>query len=317
MRAYLMTGDGTRYDLPQLLEWELDYGCGTPCDSFRVVSLWTCGDDSLLGKVTRFSAFLGEEQVFAGVVDECEVSWSVQGCRLEVSGRGMAALLLDNEALGLDYQVATLRDILREHVLPYGISVAQQEDMPAVARFSIDYGSSEWSVLYNFACYHGGIVPRFDRQGRLLLTRWQDGEPKQIHDRTPVTALRAKDKRYGVLSEIWVREAGKEPAMKTVTNGPFKGEGGRCRRMYTMPTKSDYGDMGHQGQYQLNKSASEQLRLEVEIALPFCAWPGETVRLARTGWGRNGTYRVARATVRLDGGGYSTTLELTPVDTLL
>jgi len=317
MTAFLMTGDGSRYELPELLEWELDYSCGTPCDSFRVVSLWQCGSDDVLGRVVRFEAFQGREQVFAGVVDECEVTWSAQGCRLEVSGRGMAALLLDNEAQGLDYQVATLRDILRDHVLPYGIQVARQESLPAVERFSIDYGSSEWAVLYEFACYHAGITPRFDRQGRLVLARWQDEEVRVIHDRVPVTALSARDKRYGVLSEIWVREAGKEPAMQTVSNETFKDEGGQCRRMYTMPTKSNYQAMRYQGRYQLDKSASEQLRLEVEIALPFCAWPGELVRLERTGWGRNGLYRAARVTVRMDGGGYSTRLELVRPDTLL
>lgn len=317
MRACLLTGDGTRYDLPQLLEWELDYGCGTPCDSFRVVSLWTCGDDAVLGRVVRFEAFQEQEQVFAGVVDECEVAWSAQGCRLEVSGRGMAALLLDNEALGLDYQVAALQDVLRDHVLPYGIQVAQQEPLPAVERFSIDYGSSEWAVLYEFCSYYAGITPRFDRQGRLILSRWRDGEPKVIHDRVPVTALSARDKRYGVLSEIWVREAGKEPEMQKTVNGTFKDEGGQCRRMYTMPTKSSRQAMRYQGQYQLDKSAAEQLRLEVEIALPFCAWPGELVRLERSGWGRNGLYRVARAKVRMDGDGYSTGLELVAPDTML
>ena len=32
----------------------------------------------------------------------------------------MAALLLDNEALGQDYGTATLEDILRDHVAPMG-----------------------------------------------------------------------------------------------------------------------------------------------------------------------------------------------------
>ncbi len=317
MTAYLMTGDGTRYVLPELLEWELDYGCGTPCDSFRVVSLWTCGDDAVLADAARFAAFQGQEQVFAGVVDECQVTWSVQGCRLEVSGRGMAALLLDNEAQGLDYEVATLQDILRDHVLPYGIPVARQEELPAVERFSVDYGSSEWAVLYDFACYHGGVAPRFDRQGQLVLSGWQDKQPKVIHDRVPVTSLSARDKRYGVLSEIWVREAGKEPALHKEVNRDFKDGGGQCRRMYTMPTKSNYQAMRYQGRYQLDKSAAEQLRLEVDIALPFCAWPGELVRLERTGWGRNGLYRVAQATVSMDSAGYSTRLELVRPDTML
>lgn len=317
MTACLMMGDGTRYALPELLEWELDYGCGTPCDSFRVVSLWSCEDDTVLANAVRFAAFQEQEQVFAGVVDECQVTWSGQGCRLEVSGRGMAALLLDNEAQGLDYEVATLQDILRDHVLPYGIQVARQEELPAVEHFSIDYGSSEWAVLYDFACYHGGVTPRFDREGQLVLSGWQDKQPKVIHDRVPVTALSARDKRYGVLSEIWVREAGKEPAMHKVVNAEFKDGGGQCRRMYTMPTKSNYQAMRYQGRYQLDKSAAELLRLEVDIALPFCAWPGELVQLERTGWGRNGLYRVAQAAVSMDSAGYSTRLELVHPDTML
>lgn len=317
MTACLIMGDGTRYALPELLEWELDYGCGTPCDSFRVVSLWSCGDDTVLANAVRFEAFQEQEQVFAGVVDECQVAWSAQGCRLEVSGRGMAALLLDNEAQGLDYEVATLQDILRDHVLPYGIQVTGQAELPAVEHFSIDYGNSEWAVLYDFACYHAGVVPRFDRQGRLVLSGWQDKQPKVIHDRVPVTALSARDKRYGVLSEIWVREAGKEPAMYKVVNADFKDGGGQCRRMYTMPTKSNYQAMRYQGRYQLDKSAAEQLRLEVDIALPFCAWPGELVQLERTGWGRNGLYRVAQAAVSMDSAGYSTRLELVHPGTML
>lgn len=317
MTAYLVTGRDVRYKLPELLEWELDYGCGTPCDSFRVVCLWTCGDEHILADAVRFAAWHEGELVFTGVVDECEVSWSTQGCQLEVSGRGLAALLLDNEAQGIDYDVATLQDILQDHVFPYGIQVAEQSVFPAVERFSVDYGSSEWSVLYQFSRYHGGVTPRFDRQGRLILNNWQDGPAKVIHDRVPVMALTARDKRYGVLSEIWVREAGKEPAMHKIINDEFKSGGGQCRRMYTMSSKSNYQAMRYQGKYQLDKSAADLLRLEVEIALPFCAWPGELVRLDRTGWGRNGLFRVAQATVSMDARGSRTRLELVPPDTML
>lgn len=316
MNAELICADGTHSRLPELLEWSLEYGCGTPCDSFRVVCLWG-GDDGVLADAVRFEAFHGGEQVFAGVVDECEVSWSERGSLLEISGRGMAALLLDNQAQGLDYAVATMQDILREHVTPYGIRVAKQEALPAVTQFSVDYGSSEWAVLYNFARYHGGITPRFDRKGQLILAAWEDGEPKVIHDRIPVTALRARDTRYGVLSEVWVREAGNEPSMHKVVAQEFQNSGGQCRRMYTMPGKSNYQAMRYQGEYQLEKSAAQRLLVEAELALAFCAWPGELVRLERTGWGRNGLYRVAQAVVSMDGRGYTTRLELVVPDALL
>lgn len=49
-----------------------------------------------------------------------------------MAGRGMAARLLDNEALGADYQVATVEDILRDHVAPYGIETVRGAELPPV-----------------------------------------------------------------------------------------------------------------------------------------------------------------------------------------
>ena len=317
MTADLIYGDGARVPLPELVEWELEYACGTPCDSFRVVSMWTCQQDERLAHAVRFEAFHQQEQVFAGVVDECEVSWSEQGCRLEISGRGMAALLLDNEAVGADYAVATVQDILRDHVTPYGIGVVRQDALGAVTHFRVSTGSSEWAVLYEFARYHGGVTPRFDRKGQLVLGGWEDDIPRVIHDRVPVTRLCARDRRYGVISQVWVQERGNTPKVNKVVNQPFQDDGGQCRRIYTMPGKSDHQAMRYQGDYQIRQSQREQLELEVDLALPFCVWPGELVRLERTGWGRNGLFRAAQVTVSMDAQGYGTHVVLVPVDTML
>ena len=317
MTADLIYADGTRDRLPELVEWELEYACGTPCDSFRVVSLWTCQQDERLAHAVRFEAFHQGEQVFAGVVDECEVSWSEQGCRMEISGRGMAALLLDNEAVGADYAVATVQDILRDHVTPYGVEVVQKDALGPVTHFRVSTGSSEWAVLYEFARYHGGVTPRFDRKGQLILGGWEDAVPRVIHDRVPVTRLCARDRRYGVISQVWVQERGKEPKVNKVVNQPFQADGGQCRRIYTMPGKSDHQTMRYQGDYQIRQSQREQLELEVDLALPFCVWPGELVRLERSGWGRNGLFRAAQVTVSMDAQGYGTHVVLVPVDTML
>lgn len=317
MTAFLITGSGERKKIPVLLEWELEYGCGTPCDSFRIVCLWNGADHTLPAEAARFEAFHKDELVFTGVVDECDVSLSAQGCRLEVNGRGLAALLLDNEAQGTDYDLATIQDILDAHVRPHGIQVGALAQFPAVAQFSVAHGSSEWSVLYQFARYHGGVTPRFDRQGRLLLTHWPDTASGVIHNRIPVTQLRVKNRLYGVLSEIWVREAGNAPSVQRIINEPFKAQGGACRRMFTMPGKSNYQAMRYQGEYQLKKSEQDRLRLELEVALPFCVWPGEIIRLDRSGWGYNGLWRIALSSVSMDSRGYRTRLELVPTDTML
>ena len=89
------------------------------------------------------------------------------------------------------YGTATLEDILRDHVAPYGIELSGEASLPAVSPFSVSTGSSEWAVLYEFAQYCGGVCPRFDRAGRLVLKGWTEVENLAISDATPVTSLTA------------------------------------------------------------------------------------------------------------------------------
>lgn len=103
MTAYVTTAAGRTFQLPVPLSWELNYTAGVPSDSFWVRCPWQAGQGTDPAEWVRFSAAEAGETVFSGVVDECEVNQGAEGLRLEVSGRGMAALLLDNEALGQDY----------------------------------------------------------------------------------------------------------------------------------------------------------------------------------------------------------------------
>lgn len=316
MTGFLTCYDGTRYQLPPLLSYKLEYGAGVPCDSFQVTCPWERGQEQVLADATRFQAAENGETVFTGVVDECQVSQTEEGCLLEVSGRGLAALLLDNEAEAADYQTATERDIVRDHVTPYGIQVGAYGDLPPVSGFSIQSGSSEWKVLYEFARYYGGVAPRFDRTGRLLLSGWTDREALVIDDSTPVTALCSRERRYGVLSQVVVRSRGSQEK-STVDNEDFLRRGGQCRRVLTLPGKSSYQTMRYTGQFQLDQSAAELLRVEVTLPILFFAQPGDLVKLSRWDWGRNGTFRVLEAVVSADKKGGTTKLELGDPDTVI
>ena len=141
MRAFVTDVQGEVWELPPARKWEMEYGIGTPCDSFFLTLPWKNAMETKGKDWVRFHAEHEGERVFTGVVDECEVSLSDRGCVLELSGRGMAALLLDNEALGQDYQLATLEDILRDHVTPYGIVTEEKPALSSVARFRVDVGS--------------------------------------------------------------------------------------------------------------------------------------------------------------------------------
>lgn len=313
MRAFVTDAKGQQWTLPVPTAWRLEYTAGVPCDSFWLRCPWEKGSGTSPADWVTFTSQHEGERVFTGVVDECEVSLTQRGGVLEISGRGMAARLLDNEALGQDYQTATLGDILRDHVTPYGIETAPGAALPAVSQFSVATGSSEWSVVYDFARYYGGVAPQFDRMGRLVLTGWENGKELLLGDGAPVMELSCRDKRYGVLSKVLVRDR-YSGQVQSVDDLAFQQDGGRARRVLTMPGRSNYKTMRYTGQFQLDKSAAQREVLEVQVAQPFCAWPGDLIRVQRSGWERNGLYRAAQVTAAMDESGYWTRLELAKPD---
>ena len=135
---------GRRWTLPALTAWRLEYTAGVPCDSFWMRCPWEKNSPTKPEGWVEFAADHAGERVFTGLVDECEVSVTVKGRILELSGRGMAALLLDNEAMPAEYQRCTRADIVAGHVAPYGLEAAGGEGLPAVSGFSVASGESEW-----------------------------------------------------------------------------------------------------------------------------------------------------------------------------
>ena len=313
MIAYVTDWRGERWALPQAERWQMDYTTGVPSDSFLLCCPWEADNPTAPEDWVAFQAEHEGERVFTGVIDECEVRVDHTGRTLELSGRGMAARLLDNEALSQDYQLATQADILRDHVTPYGVEVAPGGTLPPVERFSVSAGSSAWSVVYEFARYYGGVAPRFDRLGRLVLTGWSDDRERLVGDGAPITALNWRERRYGVLSQVLVRDRW-SGQVETVNNSEFLALGGRARRVITMPERSSYQAMRYSGQFQMDKSASQLRRLELTVAQPFCAWPGDLVRVQRSLWDFNGLYRAEQVSVGMDEGGCWSRLELADPD---
>ena len=277
MRGELLCWDGRRIRLPDAVEWRFQYGCGTPCDSFQLTCLWEPDSGNDLAEAVSFTAEENGERLFTGVVDECERGWDTAGGTLTVAGRGMAARLLDNEALGADYQVATVEDILRDHVAPYGIETVRGAELPPVPR--------------------------------LVLAPWEEGRRLVLGADAAVTSFRLREQRYGVLSEVLVRDRTTEEVQR-VADEDFLRRGGRCRRVLTMPGKSSYQAMRYSGAYQLARAREELRQAELELPEAFAAWPGELVELnLAKGTGR-GLWRVRESVCGLTAAGTYTRLTL-------
>ena len=316
IQCWVKCGDGRELELPAAVNWKFSYGTDTPCDSFFLRCLWKRGQEKLLHAACRFYAQWEGERVFTGVVDDFAVLCGADGLYLELSDRGMAALLLDNEAMPAQYQRATRADIVSGHVTPYGIETVGGTGLPAVSGFTVSSGSSEWSVVREYACYYGGVVPRFDRMGRLVLDGHSDGQTLVVDDKTPVTRWEYRGERHGVLSRVAVRRR-TAAGVQWVSDEAFIAQGGCARRVVSVPNTTGTAAMRYSGDYQLRASRSGRVRLELTLTGGFLAWPGQLVTVELPDFGANGRYRTARTEVECGSGGLTTTLELGEVDSMI
>lgn len=304
----LTTWDKRSYELPVLLEWSLTYTGGVPCDSMTALCPYDSGMADVLPNATRFTARQDGAIMLHGVIDAYEISLSGQGLLVTLEGRGLAALLMDNESEALAYGTASLADILANHVSPYGIRWAGGES-PSGAGYAVVSGSSQWKALRGFTHRYGGFDPYFTRQGELV-TRplWGSGPTRLVDEKVPLLSLRQREQRYGVISEMLIQDK-VQGIRHRVVNQPFLDKGG-CRRHVLYMPRSTADERRYTGEYQIAQSALEQLEITLELPFPFAVFPGDRVCLALPRLGPEDTYDVVEARCRMDGTGQRTEIVL-------
>ena len=308
MKGYITTCDGAEYELPTLLGWEFSYTGSVPCDSFTLKCPYEAEMAETLRRAVRFTAREDGAEAFCGMVDECAARCDENGLQLELSGRGMAALLLDSESEAVSYQQAATEDILRNHVTPCGI-VCTAWDAAYASGYRVANGSSQWKALNDFALLHGGLTPYFNRDGTLELKREHQGARVTIGADSGVTALRYQDRRYGVIAEALVVNR-KTGARQSVRNEAFCARGGTSRRVFYVPARSGTQTMRYTGEYQIKKSKEGAETLRVSLAGRFDAAPGDTAEVKETKLGVTGRFRVIELTRRLNERGEASELTL-------
>ena len=300
--------NGKTVTLPTLLEWDISHGMGTPCDAYTVRFLYDSSLFSVLSNAIRFCAIYGEETVFCGVVDEFQIIADQNGLIAEVNGRGLAALLLDNQAEAAEYYGVSLDYILSKHVYPWGITSVRTGTIATQAYFSVGSGQSQWRVLEQFVWFGGGIRPRFQKDGVLLLNN-EKGVSRTIGEENAITSQCYREKRYGVISEVLV----KNRVMGTswiVNNSEFQAKGGKCRRVINVVAETSYDAMRYSGEYQIAQSEEGAQSCEIVVHSLFAAFAGDIVTLTDSPIGLTGTFQVRESRCWADGNGFGTILTL-------
>lgn len=302
----LETYDGAEYALPMLLRWTLEYTGAIPCDSMTATCLYDAGMAEVLPKAARFTAYDDGKLMLRGVVDAYEISMSRQGLLATVEGRGMAALLLDNESEALSYERALLSEILNNHVSSYGMAAERRKEISG-GRYAVVSGSSQWKAVQGFTNRFGGFDPYVTPEGTLVIgPLWGSGKEREINDSSPLLSLHKREQRYGVISQVLIQDK-IQGISHPVDNAEFARAGGQRRHVLYMP-RSTAEDRRYTGEYQIAQSALEQLEIDLELPVPFAAMPGDRLTLSLNRLNLRGTYDVVRSRSRMDGEGQRTEL---------
>ena len=300
---------GGSYRLPLLLEWAVTLTGGVPCDSFQLRCLYDKGMAELLDRAWRVTLAQRDLSLRA-VVDEYEIAQDSRGRTVTMSGRGLAALLLDNEAEAVEYDQPVLAELLRNHAAPCGISWRDEVQLRGTARYAVRSGESQWKAISGFTSCFGGFEPRITPGGVLLPAPWRDdGQRRVIGKNTPLLELRWREKRYGVYSEVLVVDKVRRTAERVV-NGQFYDRGGRCRKVVYTPGRSTATAMRYTGAYQIARSEQDARLLTAVLPGHFSVAAGERVRMERGDIGVTGDFYVEEMSLCGDAQGQKTTLTM-------
>jgi len=292
MTGRIFTSDHHVYDLPEPIRWNVTHTGSVPCDSFEMTVLYQPDMAPVLRLAAGFACIQDGVTVLRGIVDEYTVQMDTAGVTATLIGRGYAARLLDNESRPVTYQGATLKEIIRCHVRPYGISCGALMDLKANSVYTVAAGTSQWKVLEDFCRTYGGFVPRFSPTGQLLAAPESGGSSFAICDEDAVLNCSLREDHYGVLTEVLVIDK-KQGVSYSVKNEDMIARGGQCRRVLYTPGSSTWAAMRYTGEYQIAESAKNEKIVTVTLPGSFLAFPGDTVTLELNRMGLSGVFRVA------------------------
>lgn len=309
MTGIIVTSNHKTFQLPALLSWNIVCTGGVPCDCFSVTCQYTPDMSGPLHLAAGFTARDDGKIFLRGIVDEYEMQMDGTGRTVTITGRGFAARLLDNESRPLIYQRATMAEILREHVTPYGISCLKAAPVMASSIYTVEAGASQWKALKDFCRVYGGFLPRFTREGKLIAAPMGTFVRRRVTDEAKVLSLTRRENHYGVLSEVLVIDKTRNVSY-SVKNKEFLNRGGQCRRVVYTPGQSTWNAMRYTGKYQIAQSEEDELAMEIVFPEKLTADPGDLAELNLPGCGLQGEYRIAAVKNTLDSDGETTMLTL-------
>ena len=307
MTATVFWANGKTASLSELLQWSVRRTDGSPCGSFRLRLLMQPEMADWLDMATEIVLQEDGVTVFTGVIDDCEVLVGKDGLLLDITGRSMAARLLDNQVRAQEFVSAQLPDILNTYVYPYGIKKVDADALPPVPQFVVETGYTCWQVLAGFCRHSADVFPRFKADGTLVLRKNAQGAVHHIGSED-ILSLRDNHSRFAV-SSMQVLVNTKTGLQQTATNAAFYENGGR-RVCVSTQVGTKIRASFRTPQQKLDDAAKLARQAEVTLPGSFAAEPCDVVELSVPQAGISERLWVSAVESGFDDTGRKCTLEL-------
>ncbi len=271
------TADGTAYTLPVPISLRIERAYDIPADKLEAVF-------PMSGTLPELHAIYAERDgkaVFYGVVDEQSAETSGEGALLRLSGRSLAALLLDNEAMAQVYRTPTIQEIFERHAAPYGLAGVRGSSLSYSGTLTVGKGQSEWTVLSRFCKSVGNLMPRVTPDSYLDV-RSRTGSAVTTYSNTAAggvryTVLAHTVKRCEPVSEVVLKAESGGGYQFTEQNCVVRGNGIRRRRL--LEIKDSAGAVQRTARELMRDSNAGYVEYAVRVPGGHFPAPGDSARI--------------------------------------
>ena len=304
MIAIVKSAKGAGTQLPALLQWSVKRTDGDPCDSFSVQFACSKETKAVLEQAAEFQAYEKGRLVFTGIVDDFELRLGKDGVLAEVTGRGLAARLMDMQTKAAEYVSAQLTDILNAYVRPCGVLKIEADEMGPVSNFVVQTGGTCYQALAGFCRHSAEIYPRFLADGTLVLKKEAAG--KQIALTSGILRAQYVRNRYGVAARQVLINT-RNGSAQEASYAEFQAVGG-TRVQYAGRTGDKIRASFRTAKQRLDDTKRDEKLLYVTCAGSFLAEPLDKVSLSVPALGISGTFTVQEVQSSCDETGLTCTL---------
>lgn len=199
-----VTENGEEVILDNILSICLNQDVLVPADDIIIVAA------NKENEVFAFIELIDDEQtVFSGIVDEQTQIFEADGEIVKIIARSFAALLLDNEALPVQYNCPDDKVIYENHIKPF-LNTLNFQDGSYSGVLQAKKGVSHWKIIEEYCLNTYNAYPRVNEDAQVILNG-KISDKKLVFsnsskdNRLPYKFLSLTKRRCNQISSVFVR----------------------------------------------------------------------------------------------------------------